>query len=269
MDTIIEKEIYKELSRIMTQDMGCECEVYKVWRESDSPSFQLGTPVTDRVVPWMEFSMGGVDRKESGSYPAYMYSKARELYKEYKKGDFMKVMFVVKKNRAVFDTWYNYMDVVKKHRKIIIACESPLDFCHKFNPDEMGVTYTTFYFDKDLGPADIYECVAEFKHHYTNEEFKYIVENKLRTISIADIVETNDMSKFEELKLETNTLIDLGVKEKSTTISAKEYEQIGIELLSMTRRIDDLSVNIRTLEKRLNEYDRRFGKWSSGSIQIK
>lgn len=249
MADIIEKEIYKELSRIMTQDMQCDCIVYKVWRESSSSSLLLGTPVADRVTPWMEFSMGGVNRKESGSYPAYMYSKARELYKEYKKGDFMKVMFVAKKNRAVFDAWYNYMDVVKKHRKIIIACESPLDFCHKFDANTMGAAYTTFYFDKDLGPADIYECVAEFKNHYTVEEFKYIVENKLRTISVADMVETNDMSKFEELKLGADALIDLGVKEKSTTI-VKGQPQVTLEMyLNLQHQLDELRIKVKKLEQ--------------------
>ena len=249
MDTIIEKEIYKELSRIMTQDMQCDCIVYKVWRESNHSSLLLGAPVTDRVVSWMEFNMGGVNRKESGSYPAYMYSKARELYKEYKKGDFMKVMFVAKKNRKTFESWYNYMEVVKKHRKIIIPCDSPLDFCHKFDAGKMGAAYTTFYFDKDLGPADIYECVAEFKHHYTTEEFKYIIENKLRTISVADMVETNDMSKFEELKLGADALIGLGVKEESTTIT-KEQPQVTLEMyLSLQRQLDELREKVKKLEQ--------------------
>lgn len=257
MDTIIEKEIYKELSRIMTQDMGCECEVVKVWQELEIPSFLLGTPVIDRAIPRMEFNMGGVNRNENGNYAAYMYQKYRELCEEYKNGDTMKVMFVSRKNRHVLDAWYNYMDLVKKHRKVIIICESPLDFCHKFDANKMGAAYTTFYFDKDLGPAEIYDCVMEFKHHYSDEAFEYIVGNKLRTISVADMIETNNMSKFENLHID-GLKIKVGdveaTSKKTATITTEEYDHIGMELSHMTRRIDDLSANIQALEKQINIY---------------
>lgn len=254
MDTIIEKQIYKELSRIMTQDMGCECEVIKVYKE---PRHIYSSVATYESVPCIEFNMGGINRKECGNYAGMMYNLCRKLCEEYKNGDAMKVMFVAKKNRATFDAWYNYMDVIKKHRKIIIACESPLDFCHKFDANKMGAAYTTFYFDKDLGPAEIYDCVMEFKHHYSDEAFEYIVGNKLRTISVADMIETNDMSKFENLHID-GLKIKVGdveaTSKKTATITTEEYDHIGMELLHMTRRIDDLSANIQALEKQVNIY---------------
>lgn len=165
----------------------------------------------------------------------------------------MKVLFLSKKNREVFDAWYNYISIIKKNRKTIIACNSPLDFCHKFDVSKMGAVYTTFYFDKDLGLADIHARIVELKHHYNNDAFKYIVENKLRTISIADMVETNDMSKFEnlhinDLKIKAND--SETYKDSNTTITVEEYDHIGMELLHMQRYIDDLGSRINALEKK-------------------
>lgn len=254
MDTIIEKEIYKKLSQIMTQDMGCECEVTKVYK---NPEHIRDTVATYKSVPYIEFNMSGINRKESGNYADMMYNFCKELYEKYKKGDSMKVMFVSEKYYKVFNAWYNYMDVVKKHRKIIIACDSPLDFCHKFDESKMGAAYTTFYFDKELTPLEIHNCIMELKYHYNDETFEYIVENKLRTISVADMIETNDMSKFEELHIDDLKIKvgDIEVKnEKTANITIEEYDHIGMELLHMTRRIDDLSANIQALEKQVNIY---------------
>ena len=162
----------------------------------------------------------------------------------------MKVLFLSKKNREVFDAWYNYISIIKKNRKTIIACDSPLDFCHKFDVSKMGAVYTTFYFDKDLGLADIHARIVELKHHYNNDAFKYIVENKLHTISIADMVETNDMRKFEELKIDLYDSINNNDKEP-IIISAKEYEQIFKEILRLTRRLDEYYERIESIEKNI------------------
>lgn len=251
IDERIEKGIYKKLSTIMTQDMDCECEVTKIEFKSAMKiqCFADGTQSaeTSCYLPKLTFICDGNEVFFIDGYANKMYEEYKQICERYKNGSVVKVLFVAEKNRKTFEAWYNYMDVVKKHRKIVIACNSPLDFCHKFDASKMGAWCTMFYFDKELGAAEVHACVEEFRHHYNDEDFKYIVKSKLCAISIDDMIATNDMSRFEELKVDLMDFVDSDNK-KSMTISEEESDQIFKEMLHLTRRLDDHAYTDRALE---------------------
>lgn len=123
--------------------------------------------------------------------------------------DWMRVLFV---RPSIYDTvcdWYERMDTVQKHRKETAICKSPEDFWDIFDKDKFGAQYTTFYFDDMLTLTDTLECFKEIARLYGEEDAKYILENKMRRITVNYLMNHNQFDHFQQFSITPECLDDV------------------------------------------------------------
>lgn len=91
----------------------------------------------------------------------------------------MRILFVSPEKYDAVCSWYDNLDTVQKHRKVIVICKSPDEFREKFDYSKMNAQCTMFYFDEYLGLAKSFEYCKLFTKLYGEADVRYICENKM------------------------------------------------------------------------------------------
>lgn len=121
----------------------------------------------------------------------------------------MRVLFVKPENYQAVCNWYDNLDTVQKHRKVIVICKSPDEFREKFDYSKMNAQCTMFYFDEDLGLAKSFEYYKLFTKLYGEADVRYICENKMRQINIDDLIYRNTFDLFKGFSVVPECLEDI------------------------------------------------------------
>ena len=127
----------------------------------------------------------------------------------YEGEEIMRVLFV---RPSIYDTvcdWYQRMNTVQKHRKETAICKSPEDFWTIFDKNKFGAQYTTFYFDDMLLLTDTFEYFKEIARLYSEEDARYISENKMRRITVNYLMNHNQFDLFQQFSIAPECLDDV------------------------------------------------------------
>ena len=126
-----------------------------------------------------------------------------------KEEDNMRILFVSPEKYDAVCSWYDNLDTVQKHRKVIVICKSPDEFREKFDYSKMNAQYTMFYFDEHLGLAKSFEYCKLFTKLYGEADVRYICGNKMRQINIDDLMHRNTFDWFKEFSVVPECLEDI------------------------------------------------------------
>lgn len=121
----------------------------------------------------------------------------------------MRILFVSPEKYDAVCSWYDNLDTVQKHRKVIVICKSPDEFREKFDYSKMNAQYTMFYFDEHLGLAKSFEYCKLFTKLYGEADVRYICGNKMRQINIDDLMHRNTFDWFKEFSVVPECLEDI------------------------------------------------------------
>lgn len=121
----------------------------------------------------------------------------------------MRILFVSPEKYKQVCAWYEGLDAVQKHRKVIVICKSPDEFREKFDYSKMNAQYTMFYFDEHLGLAKSFEYCKLFTKLYGEADVRYICGNKMRQINIDDLMYRNTFDLFKEFSVVPECLEDI------------------------------------------------------------
>lgn len=121
----------------------------------------------------------------------------------------MRILFVSPEKYDAVCSWYDNLDTVQKHRKVIVICKSPDEFREKFDYSKMNAQYTMFYFDEHLGLAKSFEYCKLFTKLYGEVDVRYICGNKMRQINIDDLMHRNTFDWFKEFSVVPECLEDI------------------------------------------------------------
>lgn len=127
----------------------------------------------------------------------------------HKEEDDMRILFVSPEKYDAVCSWYDNLDTVQKHRKVIVICKSPDEFREKFDYSKMNAQCTMFYFDEYLGLAKSFEYCKLFTKLYGEADVRYICGNKMRQINIDDLMCRNTFDWFKEFSVVPECLEDL------------------------------------------------------------
>ena len=127
----------------------------------------------------------------------------------HKEEDDMRILFVSPEKYDAVCSWYDNLDTVQKHRKVIVICKSPDEFREKFDYSKMNAQCTMFYFDEYLGLAKSFEYCKLFTKLYGEADVRYICGNKMRQINIDDLMCRNTFDWFKEFSVVPKCLEDL------------------------------------------------------------
>ena len=140
------------------------------------------------------------------TYGTYTGNKTQIMYEG---EEIMRVLFV---RPSIYDTvcdWYQRMNTVQKHRKETAICKSPEDFWTIFDKNKFGAQYTTFYFDDMLLLTDTFEYFKEIARLYSEEDARYISENKMRRITVNYLMNHNQFDLFQQFSIAPECLDDV------------------------------------------------------------
>ena len=121
----------------------------------------------------------------------------------------MRVLFVHPANYDSVCAWYEGLSVTQKHRKTTVICKCPDEFWQKFDKVKFGAEYTTFYFDKSLGPADSMRFFKALVPLYGEEDARYISEEKMRFTNVHDVMAANEFNNFTPFHIIPECLDDI------------------------------------------------------------
>ena len=127
----------------------------------------------------------------------------------HKEEDDMRILFVSPEKYKQVCSWYEGLDAVQKHRKVIVICKSPDEFREKFDYSKMNAQCTMFYFDEHLGLAKSFEYCKLFTKLYGEADVRYICGNKMRQINVDDLMYRNTFDWFKEFSVVPECLEDL------------------------------------------------------------
>lgn len=175
--------------------------------------FQNGSQIQMVETNYDKFQDGTISIRSADDRPVRIYREnnpsvqvAKQCAKE---EDNMRILFVSPEKYDAVCSWYDNLDTVQKHRKVIVICKSPDEFREKFDYSKMNAQYTMFYFDEHLGLAKSFEYCKLFTKLYGEADVRYICGNKMRQINIDDLMYRNTFDWFKEFSVVPECLEDL------------------------------------------------------------
>lgn len=118
----------------------------------------------------------------------------------------MRVLFVKSEDYNQICEWYDGLNEVQKHRKVVAICKSPDQFREQFNIDKFGAQYTTFYFETWLPAKERVEYCKLFVDLYGADTAQYIMKNKMRSIYKTDLLNNNAFDIFRSFILDDDLI---------------------------------------------------------------
>lgn len=175
--------------------------------------FQNGSQIQMVETNYDKFQDGTISIRSADDRPVRIYREnnpsvqvAKQCAKE---EDNMRILFVSPEKYDAVCSWYDNLDTVQKHRKVIVICKSPDEFREKFDYSKMNAQYTMFYFDEHLGLAKSFEYCKLFTKLYGEADVRYICGNKMRQINIDDLMHRNTFDWFKEFSVVPECLEDI------------------------------------------------------------
>lgn len=175
--------------------------------------FQNGSQIQMVETNYDKFQDGTISIRSADDRPVRIYREnnpsvqvAKQCAKE---EDNMRILFVSPEKYDAVCSWYDNLDTVQKHRKVIVICKSPDEFREKFDYSKMNAQYTMFYFDEHLGLAKSFEYCKLFTKLYGEVDVRYICGNKMRQINIDDLMHRNTFDWFKEFSVVPECLEDI------------------------------------------------------------
>ena len=175
--------------------------------------FQNGSQIQMVETNYNKFQDRTINIRSADDRPVRIYRENDQnvqVAKQFAKEEAnMRILFVSPEKYDAVCSWYDNLDTVQKHRKIIIICKSPNEFREKFDYSKMNAQCTMFYFDEYLGLAKSFEYCKLFTKLYGEADVRYICGNKMRQINIDDLMYRNTFDWFKEFSVVPECLEDL------------------------------------------------------------